>query len=75
MTVEALFAGEEWTPTQCLVEALSTADTMESVVIAYFVKDSGGEVLLRMSNTDSRDLLFLGNAIEYYAMNGNDDLI
>jgi hypothetical protein len=68
MTVEALFAGDDWTPQQCLVEALNVADDMECVVVAYLIKDSNGETRLRMSNTNSRDLLWLGNAIKCFAM-------
>ena len=66
--IEAIFPdGEEWTPTQALANALSVADEMESVVVAYLIKDTGGETCIQMSNTDSKDLLWLGNAIKVYA--------
>ena len=75
MSVEALFTGEEWTPQQCLADTLATADTMECVVVAYLIKGADGETRLRMSNTDSRDLLWLGNAITTYAIHGSLDLM
>ena len=71
MTIEALFTdNDEWTPNQCLSNALSMADEMEAVVVAYLIKDSGGETRIQLSNTDSKDLLWLGNAIKVYATEG-----
>lgn len=68
MTIEALHTGDGWSPQQALAAALSGADEMECVVIAYIIKDSDGETRLRCSDTDSRNLLWLGNAIQCYAM-------
>ncbi len=69
MTVSVLESGEEYTPQQALLNALNDAENMESVVIAYFKGDEG-EAFLQMSKTTVRDLLFLGKAIEHYAMKG-----
>jgi hypothetical protein len=70
--IEALITEEsdEWSPSQCLVEALNCADEMECCVVAYILKDSDGETRLRASNCDARDMLWLGNAIKYYATDG-----
>jgi hypothetical protein len=70
MSVEALFAGDEHTPNQCLIEATKSADEMKCVVVAYLIMDTGGETRLRMSNCDSRDLLWLGNAFKVFALDG-----
>ncbi len=70
MTIEALFAGDEWTPQQGLIEAINGADEMECVVIAWLVKDSGGDTLLRTSKASAMELLWLGNAIKSYAIEG-----
>jgi len=70
MTIEALFAGNEWTPQQCLIEALNGADEMECVVVAYLVKDSEGDTKLRSSKSSAMELLWLGNAIKAYAIKG-----
>ena len=69
--IEALLSdSEEWSPQQCLVEALNVAEDMECVVVAYLVKDTDGETLIRLSNCDAKDLLWLGNAIKHYAVEG-----
>jgi len=70
MTIEALFAGEDWSPQQCLIEALNGADDMECVAVAYLIKDSDGETRLRTSKASAMELLWLGNAIMAYAIEG-----
>ena len=68
MTVEVLRTGENWTPQQALSACLSIADTMESVAISYVVKDTDGLTCVQSSDVDSREMLWLGNAITMLAM-------
>ena len=58
----------QWTPEQTLIDAMNKSDDMESCVVAYFKKDTGGEAFLVHSAIGNRDLLFLSKAIEHYVM-------
>ena len=59
-----------WSPQQAIIEANEMADQMEHVIIAYYKKNENGEVYVMGSEMDTRDLLFLAKAIEFYAMGG-----
>ena len=59
-----------WSPQQALIEANDLVDDMEDVIITYYRKGSDGEVCLLGSEMNTRDLLFLSKAIEFYAMGG-----
>lgn len=59
-----------WSPQQALIAANEIVDDMEGVVISYYKKSEDGEVYIMGSAMDTRDLLFLSKAIEFYAMGG-----
>ncbi len=59
-----------WSPQQALIAANEIVDDMEGVVITYYRKNEDGEVYIMGSAMDTRDLLFLSKAIEFYAMGG-----
>ncbi len=57
-----------WSPQQVLIEAGDRVDEIQDVVIAYYKKNSDGEVYIMGTEMDTRDLLFLSKAIEHYTM-------
>ena len=59
-----------WSPQQAIIAANEIVGDMEGVVIAYYKKNEDGEVYVMGSEMDTRDLLFLSKAIEYYTMGG-----
>ena len=65
--IETLFT-PDMSPMQVLIDCQNRAEGMESVVVAYFKKDTNGEACLVHSSMGNRDLLFLSKAIEHYVM-------
>ena len=66
--ISVLNTNKQWTPEQTLIDCQNKTDGMESCVVAYFKKGTGGEAFLVHSAIDNRDLLFLSKAIEHYVM-------
>ncbi len=59
-----------WSPQQAIIAANEIAGDMEGVIISYYKKNEDGEVYIMGSAMDTRDVLFLSKAIEFYAMGG-----